>query len=58
MEIYMLEYDEETDYDGFGIEKYSLIGLYTQKQRHKEQKKELQQKCILMKAYYLSVQQK
>lgn len=28
MEIYMLEYDEETDYDGFGIEKYSLIGLY------------------------------
>lgn len=40
MEIFLLEYAEEIEYDEFEFEKYSLIGLYFSEQEAQEAKKE------------------
>ena len=41
MKIYLLEYYEEIDHDGFTTEKYNLIGLYLTKREAQEAKVEI-----------------
>lgn len=41
MEIFLLEYYEETEYEKFKTEKYNLIGLYRSEQEALTAKKEV-----------------
>ena len=55
MEIYMLEYYEEREYEDFDCEKYNLVGLYSSKREAQRAKERFaKQKKISKKFLYIS----